>query len=64
MSERLFDKGQIDVASDEVGRQAVLQRVGMPFLSRETSDTGSCLEQSEELRSVEFAALLARKQII
>jgi hypothetical protein len=64
MSESLFDKREIDVAGYQVGSQAVLQGMRMPFLIRQTSDTGNGLEKSEELSSVEFPALLTRKQII
>ncbi|MGB7497165.1 MAG: hypothetical protein WBR26_11570 [Candidatus Acidiferrum sp.] len=64
MPQRLFDKGEINVSSHEVGSQTMLQSVWVTFFSREASDVGSCLEQSEELRSVEFPAFLARKQNI
>ena len=64
MPERLFDKREIDVASHKMGSQTVLQRMRVPFLNRQASDTGVSLKQSEELRSVESPALLARKQVI
>src|SRR6266851_6449624 len=64
MPERLFDKREIDVASHQMGSQTVLQRMRVPFPSRQAGDTGISLKQSKELRSVESPALLARKQII
>ena len=61
MPERLFDERKIDVAIHKMRSEAVLQGVWVPFLNRQSSYTGSGLENSEKLRSVEFPALLARK---
>ncbi len=64
MPERLFYKGEIDVASHKMGSQTVLQRVRVPFLSRQPSDTGISLKQSKELRPVESPSFLTGKEEI
>lgn len=62
MPERLFHTGQIHVAGHQVGRQAVLEAVGVPFLGWQASSGRNCLEKAKERRAIESAAFLRREE--
>jgi len=60
MAERLPNQCEIDVASDEMTRQRMLEYVGMTLLARDACDRRNRLKHSEELGPVDPAALLRR----
>ena len=64
MPESLLNKSQVDVAGDEMRRQAVFQDVRVPFLRWHASSFGTRSEDTEELCSAEPTTLLTCEQVI
>src|ERR1700740_3844549 len=64
MPERLPNERQMDIPSDEVRRQRMLEDVWVSLLNRQPRDPRHPLEHAKKLCSVKFSALLARKQVI